>query len=290
MKQLVVGVDGSSEAEGALRWAIDVAKPLHADLVAVSAWTPQQAELPPEEWQAEHLSRSESLQATIGAAPSDSEIRAEVVDGAPTDVLLDQSELQQADLLVVGIRGTGQTAGLRVGSVTETIGRRASRPFVVVPNVSSRRMRRILLGVDASPGARAAASWCAGFASALDVEVTAVSVSCQTFALVPEQHSMRVRQYLQRALDDDWIAPLRNAGVSVDTELLDDAAARMMSRLQRSHYVAASLVNAATRADAQMIVVGARRLAPPTRRRLGGVAMRLLHTTPIPLAVVPSDN
>ncbi len=76
-------------------------------------------------------------------------------------------------------------------------------------------------------------------------------------------------------MNDEWIAPLRDAGVVVHPEVV------------HGRHVAETLIEAAQRVDAQLIIVGTHGFAPLIRMRLGGVAMRLLHTTPLPVVLVP---
>ncbi len=54
MKRILVGVDRSENAASALRWAARIAGPWDAYVVAMWAWSPDQAELPPEEWERDH--------------------------------------------------------------------------------------------------------------------------------------------------------------------------------------------------------------------------------------------
>jgi nucleotide-binding universal stress UspA family protein len=275
MRRLLVGMDRSQDAKTALRWAASIADPLGAEIVAVSAWEPQQAELPPKEWEAEHRERLDALSVALGELAGVRSTRSDVVDGAPVDVLLARCEVEDADLLVVGLRGAGGFLGLRLGSVTDMLAHHTNRPLAVVPEAPPVGVRRIVLGVDGSEGAAAASTWCAAFASDLQAEVTAACVYTQQYEIVPEQDPNSVFQYFTQAVNDEWIAPLRDAGVTVHPELL------------HSRHVAEALIEAAQRVDAQMIVVGTHGFAPLIRMRLGGVAMRLLHATPLPVVLVP---
>jgi nucleotide-binding universal stress UspA family protein len=59
------------------------------------------------------------------------------------------------------------------------------------------------------------------------------------------------------------------------------------AELLRAPHVADGLLDAAQHASAQLIVLGTHGLAPLTRLRLGGTAMRVLHATELPLVLVP---
>jgi nucleotide-binding universal stress UspA family protein len=64
-----------------------------------------------------------------GAAPASVTVRA--VSGLPAQAIVDASE--DADLIVVGRRGGGGFAGLRMGSVSSQVSHHAACPVVVVP-------------------------------------------------------------------------------------------------------------------------------------------------------------
>jgi len=277
MKRLLVGIDGSPQAAAALRWAASVAEPMGADVLALAAWTPGQAELPVSEARDEHADLRDALAAAREGLSGSVAIRDEIVDGAPVDVLLERSEGEDAGLVVVGLRGAGGFLGLRLGSVTDTLAHRVTRPLAVVPDGSHAGVGHIVLGVDGSHGATAAASWCAVFASALGAEVTAVAVYPHEYGIVTEQDPKSMFQYFKRALNEEWVTPLRDAGVTVHPDLVHEP------------HVAEALVDTAQRVGADAIVVGTHGFAPLIHRRLGGVAMRSLHTTPLPLVLVPPE-
>ena len=276
MKRLLVGLDRSQGAHAALRWAASLADPLGVELVVISAFVPQQAELPPEESAAEHQQLRDALNTALADLANVRSLRGEIVNGAPVDVLLASGEAEDADLLVVGLRGAGGFLGLRLGSVTDTLAHHTTRPLAVIPEASPSSIRHIVVGVDGSEGSTAAVSWCAAFASDLRAEVTVVSVYTQQYEIVPHEDPRSAFQYFKNALNDEWITPLRDAGVTVHPEL------------RQERHVAEALIDAAQRADAQMIVVGTHGFAPIIRMRLGGTAMHLLHTTPLPLVLVPA--
>lgn len=276
MKRLLVGFDGSPNAKGALRWAANVADPLGAELVAISAWSPRQAELPPREAEEEHRELDDILAGALAEeAPNLRGLRSEIVDGNAVDVLLERAEGEDVDLIVVGLRGAGGFRGLPLGSVADTLAHHTTRPLALVPDAPSLETRHIVLGVDGSDGASAAAQWCATFASGLQAEVTAANVYTQQLEVLTEHDPHSLFQYFEHALHTEWVTPLRDARVTVHPELL------------RAHHVADALVGEARRTNALTIVVGTHGLAPLIHLRLGGVTMQLLHTTTVPVIVVP---
>ena len=132
-----------------------------------------------------------------------------------------------------------------------------------------------MLGLDGSEGACAAASWCAVFASAIRAAVIAVAVYTQQIELIPEDDPSSVYAYFQRKLHSAWTAPLHAADVHVETRLMRDI--RASDSLRRT----------ANEADADAIIVGNHRVGRLVHLRAGGNALRLLHTTNVPLVLVP---
>lgn len=142
---VVVGVDGSAESFGALRVAVDEAARRGTTVRVVAAWevgnmwSDMYALTGPEK----NAVRTR-LQQSVDAAVADAreefsaavdrgtpEITTDVVEGAPSDLLLTAAE--GAELLVVGSRGHGAIRGLLLGSVALRCVVHAPCPVLVVP-------------------------------------------------------------------------------------------------------------------------------------------------------------
>lgn len=131
MSRIVVGVDGSVTAADALRWAVQEAALREATVEVWHAWyVPfmSPGAPPPDERPLEVAGRAVLDDAV---APYGGTVTTRLVRGVAASALLDAS--RDADLLVLGARGTGGFAGLRVGSVSEYVVAHASCPVVVVP-------------------------------------------------------------------------------------------------------------------------------------------------------------
>jgi nucleotide-binding universal stress UspA family protein len=136
--RIVVGVDGSENAQCALRWALDEARLRHAAVDVVHAWQlPYQGgypivgafELPPGELEA---GARQLLDRAIDQAYAKGlEVEPILICGSPARALLDTAK--GADLLVVGSRGRGGFAGLLLGSVSQKVVHHATCPVVVIP-------------------------------------------------------------------------------------------------------------------------------------------------------------
>jgi nucleotide-binding universal stress UspA family protein len=138
MERFIVGVDGSSGSEEALRWAHREARTRTATVTAVLVWDFL------DQYHAdggrrfdphydEHAARR-ALDAVIDRALGDDgdDVVRQVVCDLPARGLLDAAA--DADLLVVGTRGLGGFRGLIMGSVSQRCLDDATCPVVVVPD------------------------------------------------------------------------------------------------------------------------------------------------------------
>lgn len=139
MARIVVGVDGSTNGERALRWAIDEARLRGAQLELVTSVPPARmfdavtAARSREELEADATSLLERVLDEVVLPSVDTrevEVQRTVRTGSAAEVLVETA--QGADLLVVGARGHGGFAGLLVGSVAQQVVAHAPCPVVVV--------------------------------------------------------------------------------------------------------------------------------------------------------------
>jgi len=135
LRCLVVGIDGSDDAARALDWAIALARPTGARVVAVHALG--------------LLDRIGDARVVTGthreaitreftdrwcAALDRADVPADriAVDGPPAEVVLAVARSEAADLVVVGERGVGGTAA-ELGSTSRRVLASTTVPVLVVP-------------------------------------------------------------------------------------------------------------------------------------------------------------
>ena len=129
---LVVGVDLSDEAQLALTATLRLARRLGCGVLLVHA-----VGLLEEGGYRPHPPLEELLASARSASPDDvTDVPVELLreDGPAADVLVRVAERVGAELLVVGRRGAGGP-GTTLGSVSEAVLARATRPVLVVPAV-----------------------------------------------------------------------------------------------------------------------------------------------------------
>ena len=140
---IVVGFDGSSHSEEALRWTVDEAKMRGSTVHIVHAWQPPlgtwSTSLKPipdpadtTETDGEEYMRlfEDAVASVIGERP-EVDVHTSVRVGNPAAVLIEAAKREHAELLVVGSRGNGGFKRLLLGSVSEQCVTHANCPVVV---------------------------------------------------------------------------------------------------------------------------------------------------------------
>jgi nucleotide-binding universal stress UspA family protein len=140
MPGIVVGLDGSSHSHKALAWAVQEAAIRNTPLTvltvhqAVVGYAGGPTTYPGD--QAETAKARDAAQAEVESvlgevgANRPADVTVTAVHGLPAQELVAASE--NADLIVVGSRGTGGFARLLLGSVTGQIAEHASCPVTIV--------------------------------------------------------------------------------------------------------------------------------------------------------------
>ena len=138
VQRIVVGVDGSPQAERALRYAIDEAVTWDAQLTAVSgvpvgsmtgllAWLPSAVD-----HEQVLADMAEGLDVVVDRAVAGSglHVRRFALDGTGAELLTEFSSA--SDLVVLGSRGRGGFRGLLLGSTSQAVLHHAACPVMVV--------------------------------------------------------------------------------------------------------------------------------------------------------------
>lgn len=278
--RVAVGVDGSAPAAAALRWAAEEARARDLVLVPVLVWSylDQPGGEPFRADYTEDDARTYlggCLSEVLGADPG-IEVEPTVVTDTAAPGLL--SQLDGTELLVVGARGKGGFAGLRLGSVSQAVVHHSPVP-VVVHKGGAPGHGRVVVGVDGSANSRLALRWAAAHARARGA----------------------VLEVLQT-----WISPVlaMPAGVAFDPALVEDVRAASQGELEaviaeelgagEGLVVEPNLVEGPAgaalverSADADLVVVGTRGRGGFASLLLGSVSTKVLNHAECPVCVVP---
>jgi nucleotide-binding universal stress UspA family protein len=148
----------------------------------------------------------------------------------------------------------------------------------------STTINTIVVGTDGSEHGRRAVEFAAGLAKQLDAEVTLVHVvelfptaivtAGGYMPYVPQSALDERLAAVDRAVKGDYCAPLRAAGVTYQTRILEGAASTVLAEV-------------AAEVDAQLIVVGTRALHAFGEFFLGSTSHALTQHSPVPIIVVP---
>jgi nucleotide-binding universal stress UspA family protein len=141
MSGIIVGVDGSGHSRRALEWAMKEAAVRRLPLTVIAVheisvgYRGSGVGYPADHAVAEHARRAVQLEVEkvldeLGESRPGS-VTVHVVSGTPAHELL--SAAGDADMIVVGSRGTGGFARLLMGSVSTQVSHHAHCPVVIIP-------------------------------------------------------------------------------------------------------------------------------------------------------------
>jgi len=288
---VVVGFDGSRSGYAAARWAAGEAQLRAVPLTICQVIGP---------------TGGDSGQAASGRTAPGGDVLGEAIalaqrmapgitvrgcirPGHAADVLLQVAD--DCDLLVVGARAGSPQAGPGLGSVSAHTAARARVPVIVVRGDGNWAGSGIIVGIDDSPTAEAAAGFAFGEAALRRVPLTAV-MSCwvppvppadsaaQLIAQTRHHHQSHHETYAEEMtrIAENRIKQVLGLwqgvypDVSVHSALVTGAPHK-------------ALCEAASAAG--LLVVGSRGLGPVRRTLLGSVSQSVLRHAPCPVAVVP---
>jgi len=131
--RIVVGVDGSEHGNAALRWAVSEATVHQGEIVAVFAWQMPFIGIPGafDRDEMERVCKIFLEEAVAVAVPQARvPITKLVAEGDVSASLIHAAK--NADMLVLGSRGRGGFAGLKLGSVSQECVQHAACPVVII--------------------------------------------------------------------------------------------------------------------------------------------------------------
>lgn len=283
--RVVVGYDGSPQADLAVSWAAAEAALrgrgltiVHAILPSVAAGSLGAGLAPSPELIGQLETNAHDQLEALATALRPLDVLTSVTIGGPSGVLLEASET--ADVVVVGSRGRGGFASLILGSVAAQVAAHAACPVVTIRKAPADDAREIVVGIDATPGSEAALAFAFDEASRHGWTLIAV-------------HAWDIPAY------DLLVVP--NGPVPVGLADVADEEVRMSAEVLagfrdsypdvevQEHLVkgppVSSILTAST--NPAMIVVGTRGHGPTVGALLGSISNGVLHKATVPVAVVP---
>jgi nucleotide-binding universal stress UspA family protein len=209
------------------------------------------------------------------------DVETTVVDNTPVEGILGEAKRFRPDVIVVGWRGHGAIRRLLMGSVSRGVVRGAKCAVLVIQK--SQRVRRLVVGVDASEGAKRALALVGRLAPARNGRVTlvsAVELLPTPSARIPGAASIarevkRQNMIRSRAAMKDLnraAAKLKRIGWNARTRVVYGEPLR-------------DLLRAVGASRAQLLVVGVRGTSGARYLLLGSVAEGALNQSPTAVLV-----
>ncbi len=143
--------------------------------------------------------------------------------------------------------------------------------------------KRIVVGLDGSPGSARALEWAIAMAQAIQSEIVAVHVFQLVpqvpaiYGLAPIPFSNGWQDELRTLFKQEWCAPLRKAGLRFRTVFQEGSPAP-------------ELIDVARREDAGLIVTGTRGFGGFKELMLGSVSHQLVMHADVPVVVIPPER
>jgi nucleotide-binding universal stress UspA family protein len=134
-KHILVPVDGSDHSWEAFDYAMDEHR--EDELTVLHVVNPMQGDYEPDESEARAVRRSEKIETAVRDRVDEAGFDAAAVsvvtrEGRPADEIIAHAETDEIDQVVMGSRGLSGVKRLLLGSVAETVVRRADVPVNIV--------------------------------------------------------------------------------------------------------------------------------------------------------------
>ena len=144
MPGILVGIDGSDHSERALEWAMKEAGLRHQPVTVLAVHqvvtsffgTPQVYPGDHELVQPAQAAAQELTDKVLAAlsGPRPESVTVQAVSGIPAEALMEVAANMNADMIVLGSRGSGGFARLALGSVSTQVAHHAPCPVVIIPS------------------------------------------------------------------------------------------------------------------------------------------------------------
>lgn len=277
---ILVAVDDSDAAADALRWGLRLASARGSTLTALRCWSYGRLAEGSRRPDPEAMDR-EVAGATAGFAERvlgpEAAVRVEVARGPARHAVLDAVTRLRPDVVVVGHRPLNELDSRLLGSVGRRLVEAAPCPVVLVREGTRRTTSApaVVVGVDGSPAASAAASWAAGVAADLGDELVVVHAALTS---------------PQLASGTTVADPAGEHHVLAEVSQQLDRAGRPHRAVLEWGDPRVVVEEVAQRERAELVVVGRRGRGRLARLVLGSVAGYATHHLAVPVAVVPPPD
>lgn len=285
MNAILVGVDGSDAATGAVRWAARAAAAEGLDLKVVGAYDASTSDyapgliIPQDVVDAIRQDASDAVHAAADAAKEAAPgvtVATSIVDGDAARVLLELGK--DAAMIVVGTRRLGSVKGLFLGSVSTSVAAHAHGRVTVVA-AEGNPDGPVVVGVDGSPVSDAAVAEAFRQASLRNVPLRAVHTWTPLDADALHGYGIGADEVARMTQDAVEVLAERLAGYAQDYPDVT------IERSVLPEEPAKALIDEAG-ADASLLVVGSRGRGGFRGLLLGSTSQKVMHHADCPVMVV----
>lgn len=209
-------------------------------------------------------------------------------EGPPGEELLRFIRSHQPELVITGMSGLSRTSGAVLGSVSHRLVSDAPCSVLLVPGQAPRRQGlHAMLATDGSPDAQRAAQVLAALPGVREILIVSVVRPLGVERLVLEQmHDPESRTLQARLLRDRRQAA--HQAIRQAEAILREGPAVVTTRLLSGH-PAETIVQAARRADVDLLVVGSRGLTGVKALALGSVSQAVTQLAGCPVLIVKRE-
>jgi nucleotide-binding universal stress UspA family protein len=274
-KPIIVGVDASPEAAGAVAFGVEAARRAATVcyLVHAAPDVPARGHDPYPYTRLDERARAALFAALANRLPAPQLTTLTVRRGRPAAVLGDAVAARGAELVVLGGKHHSTLGRWLGGSTSVSVARSTLVPLLVT--VGQPAIRRVLVAVDQSSAARPTLAAAERYAALFGAELRAVSVIEPLPRLLdmPQPDATDYPKLLEQTLARDIWSLIRAPGV--------DTLVRHGTALE-------TILREAAEWRADLLVVGSHGKGPVTRMLVGSVTERLINNLPTSLLVVPA--
>jgi nucleotide-binding universal stress UspA family protein len=282
--RVVIGVDGSADADAARQWAMQHASSRpNAQVVLVHAWfVPATHGLAGAD-QFERL-RAKAARLLVEAehairTASDIAVTTRLEYGSGATAILECA--RGADLIVVGTRGRGPVSSLLLGSVSREVVSGSDVPVAVIRHDHAIQRGPVVVGVDDSRAARAALRWAADHAHRHGLPLKVVH------AFQP-QHLAGLFGMTRFQPDVAWRAEATRALERLIRDEVGEPDDLELAALAAQAGPASGVLGAAE--GASLVVVGTRGRGGAASVLLGSVSSEVLQRARCPVVTIPPEH
>jgi len=287
--QVVVGVDGSEGSLVALRWAAHEAArrswplqvvtcaqlpvAIEVGMMGVSGFEGSTMDTIVKDQEGVNQ-RAVDLARSLGLGPN-VKVGGETILGSPAYALVGAAN--EDDLLVVGATGHPGRMSDMLGSVATIVAHRAKCPMVVVHGVprSDNEIKRIVVGIDGSPGSDQATAWAIDQAVRSDAELVLVHGWVYPYA--------GARTGVSEPRDEMRLDAMRTLETAM-ANVRDQVPGLRCHSVISEESASKAIIDAAV--DGDLVVVGSRGRGGFSALMLGSVSRTVVQHSPCPVAVI----